>query len=131
MCDFGPDPSAPDTYPLYAGPCAVLPEMIKRRHSLVLSVQEQMIIVAPFSTVEPTPLRQFHLEVPADTYPFFATGARNWLKGDMIMAVSRQRLDRIFYEGRYKRASICPEHFALARACVLHGLSLGKLVPHL
>jgi uncharacterized protein YifN (PemK superfamily) len=105
--------------------------MVKRRHALVLSVQGMMVTVVPFSTVEPTHLRNFHLYIAADTYPFFAAGAENWLKGDMVTAVSRGRLDRVWYDGRHQRASLTADDFGKARGCVLHALGLGKLVPHL
>lgn len=131
MCDFGPDPQDPATYPLAAGPVSVAPEMIKRRHVLVLAANHRMIIVAPFSTVPPPRIRNFHFYIPADTYPFFAAGADNWLKADLATAVSRDRLDRVFYAGRYQSAVVSAEDLKSCRACVLHGLSLGALAVHL
>ena len=131
MCEFGPDPSAAGTYPLASGPVSVTPEMIKRRHVVVLAVNHMMIIVAPFSTVCPPRLRPFHMHVPADTYPFFAAGADNWLKADLTTAVSRDRLDRVYYDGQFQRATLSADHFKACRASVLNGLALGALVSHL
>jgi uncharacterized protein YifN (PemK superfamily) len=131
MCEFGPDPSDPATYPLASGPVSVAPEMIKRRHVVVMAANHHMILVAPFSTVRPPKMRNFHMHIPADTYPFFAQGAENWLKADLTTAVSRDRLDRVFFQGRYQRAALSAGHLKISRACVLHGLGLGALGAHL
>lgn len=131
MCDFGPDPLGRDTYPLAKGPCSVSPEMVKRRHVMVLSGRGMIFTVVPFSTVAPSPSRNFHLHIPPDTYPFFAAGEDNWLKGDMITAVSRSRLDRVLYAGKYQKASLSEADFAKGRECVLHAIGLGILTPYL
>ena len=131
MCDFGPDPAEPGTYPLASGPVSMTPEMIKRRQVVVLAANHRMIMVAPFSTVCPPKMRNFHLHIAADTYPFFAPGAENWLKADLTMAVSRDRLDRVYFGNQYQRALLSAAHFKACRICVLHGLALGALAPHL
>ena len=130
MCEFGPDPLDQGTYPLAAGPCSVAPEMIKRRHVVVLATRGLMVTVAPFSTVAPNHVQNFHHLIPDGSYPFFAAGEDNWLKGDMITAVSRDRLDRVFHGGRYQRAPLAPADFRAARRCILHGIGLGTLAQH-
>ena len=131
LCDFGPDPNHHDTYPLAAGPCSVSPEMVKRRQVLVLSSHHRMVSVVPFSTVAPAPARNFHHMIAAGCYPFFTAGVDNWIKGDMVTAVSRDRLDRLWFNGQFQRASLSAADYAAGRRCVLHGLALGALVPHL
>lgn len=130
LCDFGPDPLDPATYPLAAGPCSVAPEMIKRRHVMVLAAQGMMVSVLPFSSIEPTIKRNFHDTIAADTYPFFAVGVENWFKGDMVCAVSRDRLSRLWHGGRYQQASLSAADFAKGRRCALHGIALGHLAQH-
>lgn len=90
-----------------------------------------MVSVVPFSTVAPAPVRNFHHVIAADSYPFFAAGVENWIKGDMVTAVSRDRLDRLWFEGKYQRARLSVADYASGRACVLHGLALGALAGHL
>ena len=131
MCDFGPDPTDPATYPLAAGPCSMSPEMIKLRHVMVLSAQGSTAIVLPFSTVAPVPVRNFHALIPAGTYAFFAPGMDNWFKGDMLTCVSRDRLERIRYGGKFQRAILSAADFKAGRQCALHALAIGRLVPHL
>lgn len=131
MCNFGPDPADPSTYPLAAGPCSVSPEMVKYRHVMVLAAQASTVTVVPFSTVAPTPPRNFHHMIAADSYPFFAPGADNWFKGDMLTVVSSDRLDRIRFHGKFQQATLLAADFQRGRECALHGMALGRLVPYL
>jgi uncharacterized protein YifN (PemK superfamily) len=103
--------------------------MIKRRHVVVLATNHRMIAVAPFSTAKPPRMQRFHMHIPVGTYPFFAQGAENWLKADLAASVSRDRLDRVFYNGSRQRAMLSPAHLKAARACVLNGLGLGAFLP--
>ena len=69
------------------------PEMVKRRPVVILSPgsrKRQTCIVVPASTV--APIRHMSLAVPLDAakYPFL--NRSTWVKCDMIMTVSRQRL---------------------------------------
>jgi len=130
LCDFGPDPRQAGTYPLTSGPVSMPPEMVKPRHSVVVSVPSPgLAVVAPFSTREPTPLKPFHVHIPLGRYPFFSE--ESWLKGDMLQAVSRDRLDRLWFNGRHQRARLSPADFKAVRAAALAGLGLSQLVPHL
>ena len=130
LCDFGPDPRDPGAYPLAAGPISLPPEMTKERQAVVIATPSPGVaIIAPFSTREPTPLRPFHVHIPVGSYPFFSRDS--WLKGDMIQVVSRNRFDRLFFDGRHQRAALSAAHFHAVRAAVLAALGLSRLVPHL
>lgn len=130
LCNFGPDPRVPGVYPLAAGPISLPPEMTKDRHAVVLATPSPgLAIIAPFSTREPLPLRPFHYKIPLGTYPFF--NRDSWLKGDMMQVVSRDRLDRLFFNGRHQRARLSAADFTAVRAAALAGLGLSRLAPHL
>jgi uncharacterized protein YifN (PemK superfamily) len=104
--------------------------MIKKRHVVVVSTPtHQTCVVAPFSTQQPNPLKAYHLEIPNGTYPFF--NATSWLKGDMLIAVSRQRLDRPLVGGHYQRAQLSKADFKAVRKAILNALGLGALCQHL
>lgn len=130
LCDFGPDPRQSGVYPLASGPISKPPEMVKARHAVVIAAPAAgLAIVAPFSTREPLPLRPFHLHIPLGRYPFFSEDS--WLKGDMLQVVSRDRLDRLRFNGRYQRAALSPFDFKAVRAAALAGLGLSRLIAHL
>ena len=130
LCEFGPDPRDASAYPLLSGPISVPPEMIKRRHVVVISTPSAgLAIIAPFSTIEPYPLKPYHLSIPFGHYPFFTKDS--WLKGDMLQAVSRDRLDRLFFDGKHRRAALSKADCKSVRACALAGLGLSPLVAHL
>ena len=131
LCEFGPDPRAAGCFPAMRGPISVPPEMIKRRHSVVLAAHTNLVVIAPFSTKPPRPMRSCHMHIPAGRYPFFDPKADNWLKGDMVMAVSKDRLDRLHYDGRWQRAALAPGDLRAARIAALGGLGLSALSQHL
>ncbi len=131
LCEFGPDPRAADCFPASRGPISVPPEMIKRRHVVVLASHTELMVVAPFSTKEPRPARACHLRIEARRYPFFDQDADSWLKGDMLMAVSRQRLDRLRYDGAYRRARLSKDDLREVRRAALGGLGLSEVAKHL
>lgn len=130
LCNFGPDPRATGTYPLASGPVSMPPEMIKERHAVVIATPSPgLAIIAPFSTRQPAPLRPFHHHIPLGTYPFFSKDS--WLKGDMLQVVSRDRLDRLYFNGRFQRAALSKDDFKVVRAATLSALGLGLLGVHL
>lgn len=130
LCEFGPDPRQPGTYPLASGPISLPPEMIKQRHAVVIATPSPgLAIIAPFSTREPVPLRPFHVHIPAGSYPFFSRDS--WLKGDMMQVVSRDRLDRLFFNGRHQRAALSAADLKAVRTAALGALGLSRLAPHL
>ena len=130
LCEFGPDPRQPGTYPLASGPISLPPEMIKQRHAVVIATPSPgLAIIAPFSTREPVPLRPFHVYIPVGSYPFFSRNS--WLKGDMMQVVSRDRLDRLFFNGRHQRAALSVADLKAVRIAALGALGLSRLAPHL
>lgn len=131
ICEFGPDPRKPETYPVNVPPLSMDPEMHKRRQVVVLNVNAygDLIMVAPFSTVPPRVMHGYHHFVAAGTYPFLSEDC--WLKGDMLMAVSKLRLDRVLINGRYGRASLSAADLHACRVCSLEALGLGRLSAHL
>jgi uncharacterized protein YifN (PemK superfamily) len=130
LCDFGPDPRQHGVYPLASGPISLPPEMTKERHAVVIATPSPgLAIIAPFSTREPAPLKPFHVHIPAGSYPFFSRDS--WLKGDMLQVASRDRFDRLFFNGRHQRAALSAADFKAVRVAALAGLGLSLLAPHL
>jgi len=86
------------------------PEMTKVRPVVVVSPRRRRhggsCMVVPFSTVAPRPVEKHHLCIPANAYPFFKPDTEVWAKGDMVCHVSFERLDRIFYDGKYSSPSL-------------------------
>jgi len=105
--------------------------MIKRRHVVILSTNIDLMVVAPFSTKTPRPQRACHHRIPAGAYPFFDAATDSWLKGDMLMAASRDRLDRVRYDGAFQRAKVNAADLKAIRTAVLNGLGLSALTAHL
>ena len=130
LCQFGPDPREPGVYPLMSGPISVPPEMIKLRQVAVISTPSpRLAIIAPFSTNQPSPLKPYHHFIPSGRYPFFSKDS--WLKGDMIQSVSRDRLDRLFFDGQHQRAALSKADYRAVRSCALAGLGLSALSGYL
>lgn len=131
LCQFGPDPRDPATFPLNAPPVSVTPEMHKRRHVVVLNsnAANDLAMVAPFSTLVPSPVKAYHHFIPAGTYRFM--GQDSWLKGDMLMAVSLTRLDRLTVNGWQGRTPLNAADRRACQAAALNALGLGRLVAHL
>lgn len=133
LCEWGPDPRDPTTFPLHAPPVGVAPEFYKRRHAAVLSASAtgDLVLVAPFSTVPPVKTEAYHHRIAGGAYPFFDAARDSWLKGDSLTSVSRARLDRLYFQGRYQRARLNPADTLAVRAAILNALALGRLIPHL
>ena len=131
LCEFGPDPCDPATFPLNAPPVSVRPEMHKRRHIVVINsnAANDLVIVAPLSTRTPAPVKPYHCFIPAGRYPFI--GRDSWLKGDMLMAVSRARLDRLKVNGSRSRTPLDAKDRHACQVAILNALGLGRLGSHL
>ena len=130
LCEFGPDPRAAGAYPLASGPISVPPEMIKRRHVVVISTPSAgLAIIAPFSTIAPNPIKPYHHLIAHGSYGFFRKDS--WLKGDMLQIVSRDRLDRLFFDGKHQRAALTKADYKAVRESVLAGIGLSQLASHL
>lgn len=127
ICDYGPDPRSPSTFPLHRPPVGMAPEMWKERHVVVLATNAEgrLAVVVPLSTQEPTPQRGYHSFIAAGRYPFIRKDS--WIKADMVMSVSLDRLDRLIIGGHYGRASLTKADFKACRIAALNALGLGHL----
>jgi len=72
------------------------PEMVKARPFVVISPKRrraQLVTGVPLSSVPPEPAEPWHHPVAWETYP----PARKpmWAKGDMVVSISLDRLDRV------------------------------------
>jgi len=120
-----------------------VPEMVKRRPVVVISpkisVRARLCTVVPISTEVPQLVMPYHYELqnlqPPLPAPF--DDGPNWVKGDMVVAVSFDRLDFVRYgkdrQGkRIYRINVLPEEdMRRIRACVLNSLGLAQLTKHL
>jgi mRNA interferase MazF len=120
-----------------------VPEMVKRRPVVIISppisVRGRLCTIVPLSTEPPNPVMPYHhqltnlqpnLPAPYDTGP-------NWLKGDMIVSVSFDRLE-LFRYGKdrygdrvYRLESLPPDDWKIVQGCVLSGLGFASLKKYL
>lgn len=117
------------------------PEMVKRRPVIVISpkisVRYKLCTVVALSTKPPTIAMPYHCKLAFDPpLPEPYTG-ENWVKGDMVYAVSFDRLDLIRtgkdQSGKrtYRYETISPDQLKQVRKCVLSALGLASLTVHL
>ena len=130
LCDFSPGFKEPEMIK-DKRPVIVLTGSIKGRGNLVT--------IAPLSTVEPKPIQLYHYKMPRPSMPMLGIfqDTDSWLKGDMLYTVGFHRLNliqlgkkgtdgkRIYFIERLGR-----EQMRQIYQCVLHGLNLSKLAPH-
>jgi mRNA interferase MazF len=115
----------------------IIPEMVKRRPVIVICKQMQgrprLCTVVPLSTTPPDPVLRHHAEIKLPfvlPHPF--TADMQWVKGDMINAVSFDRLNLIQLgkdhsgKRRYLTTRIGPELLTIVQGCVAEGLSLTR-----
>jgi uncharacterized protein YifN (PemK superfamily) len=112
-------------------PVIVLTGSIKGRANLVT--------IAPLSTVEPKPLQLYHYKLPRQSMPMLGLfqNTDSWLKGDMIYTVGFHRLNLIQLgkkgpDGKrlYFTNQLGRDQMKQIYQCILHGLNLSKLAPH-
>jgi mRNA interferase MazF len=119
------------------------PEMVGRRPVLVvsprISVRAGLCTVVPLSTTPPRPVMPYHLNLDPLEPPLpppFDSGP-NWVKADMIYAVSLRRLDFLRMgknaSGRrqYRDEALSEAQLRAVRACILSALGLAGLTHHL
>lgn len=120
-----------------------MPEMIKTRPVVVISpkisVRGRLCTVVPISTDPPQPKMPYHYELtninPALPRPY--QDGPNWVKGDMVVAVSFERLDFLRYgkgmngKRNYRYDVLPDDDIKAIRACVLSSLGLAVLTKHL
>jgi mRNA interferase MazF len=89
------------------------PEMVKRRHVVVVSPRYRrhsgLCLVVPFSTVQPYEIEPHHYEIVCGRYDFFDTLKPSWAKGDMLTCVSFERLDRLMLYGKHAAPQLRPD----------------------
>lgn len=121
------------------------PELVKNRPVLVISppIQERpkLVTVVGLSSQAPDRAMPYHMVLPKACLPNlgFFQAKETWVKGDMIYAVSFQRLDliklgernsvtgkRLYYQNRLGR-----ENMKQVYGCVLAGIGLKDLIQHL
>jgi len=131
ICDFGPDPAALAPPGVMKGPLSVPPEMTKKRPAVVVGVERGMSIVVPLSTSQPRSERKYHVRIPRERYHFLSAKVDSWIKADLVIAVSNERLQRLYVEGTRTVLLILDEDLKSIRAALLHALSLGSLTSYL
>ena len=122
------------------------PEMIKENRPVLVLTQPitgrgELVTIAALSTVKPDPLMDYHLEIPRSCMPMLGRFQRDssWLKGDMVYSIGFHRLGlimlrtrdprtgkRVYFNRRFSR-----ERMKDVYGCVLIGMNLGHLVPHI
>lgn len=120
------------------------PEMTKVRPVVILTPsmpgRERLVTVVCLSSVRPNPIRDYHRMLPQASLPMVGSfqAKETWVKGDMVYAVSFERLDLIKLGNRgadgkrkYFDNRLGRERMREIYGCVLHGLSLSAVVPHL
>ena len=120
----------------------VAPEMVKRRPVIVICPKirgrPRLCTVVPLSTTAPNPVMPYHLELElpfALPHPF--TAKTQWVKGDMVSAVSFERLDLlrvgkdISGKRLYQTNPVGDEILKAVHACVLNGIGLQALTKGL
>ena len=113
------------------------PEMVKPRPVVVISARPERMnrrtcIVVPLSTSAPNPVMKYHLEIalPGSVLPKDISRSC-WVKGDMIYAVSLERLDlyrlgvnsegkRLYYNDRIDNQLLFEIRKAVGHAIGLH-----------
>ena len=131
MVEFGPDPRLVARPGIMTGPLAVLPEMYKERHGIVVSTTTGLTTIVPLSTKAPSRLRAFHFRIPAGKYPGTSTVEDSWTKSDLLTTVSNGRVDRVLVAGRRTTVILDAADLHAVRGTILHALQLGRLTPYL
>lgn len=114
-------------------------EMSKKRLSVVISPnhfqREGLCTVVPLSTTPPKHIEKFHhiLESDPDPQP---SGAKVWVKADMLMTVSFERLNGVWLEKvdgkrNYLKIYVSDRDLICIKKCCLYALGLGELTQHL
>lgn len=112
----------------------VVPEIVKIRPVVVIArnrQNRQLVTVVPISTTEPTPIRNYHYELFDNPIPG-NEHRRCWVKCDMVVTVSTDRLDRIktkCWDGRnYIVPVLSDAEMSEIRCGLLHGIGFSYLV---
>lgn len=121
------------------------PEMVKNKRPVIILTgairgRAKLATIVPLSTVKPAIIQPYHYLIPKQSMPMLDIFQRNdsWLKGDMIYTVGFHRLDLIQLGTRdangkrqYYKTRLGREQMKQIYQCVMHGLNLPNLVPHI
>ena len=122
-----------------------VPEMVKSKRPVIilsprLRRRPDLVTVVALSTQAPEEAGDYHLKLPSSSLPqlgMFATDS--WVKGDMVYTVGFHRLNLIRLgtrdpqtgKRRYFKDRLSRDRMREVYSCVLHGLGIGHLTPHL
>lgn len=114
MCDFGPDPLDPATFPLHVAPVSAAPEVWKCRRVIVVSDDRLnhkhgagpgLCTIVPCSATPPRSPGTWDIPFAARSYRSFTRDV--WANCASLFRVSHARLDRVIagqgYRGDYLR----------------------------
>lgn len=121
------------------------PEMVKSKRPVIVISSEMkgrfgLVTIVPLSTVKPEPLQPYHYMLPKRSMPMLSCFQQSdsWVKGDMLYTVAFHRLDLIKLGTRnaagkreYFQNKLGREQMQEIYKCILHGLNLSRLTPHL
>jgi len=120
------------------------PEMIKKKRPVVVLTgpikgRANLVTVAALSHAEPKPPQLYHYLIPKQSMPMVGNYQEedSWLKGDMIYTFGFHRLNLIQLGKRgsdgkrqYFTTRLGTEQMKQIYQCVMHGLNMSKLAPH-
>ena len=118
------------------------PEMVKTRLAVVISKDIQsrhgLCTVVPLSLTPPPRPMPYHAQIDPDfVIPKPWGNQPRWVKGDLVFAAGFHRLDLLLLgrskTGRriYQTETLSGDELKAVQACVLEGLSLGRLTKGL
>lgn len=121
------------------------PEMVKKKRPVVVLTgaikgRANLITVVALSHSEPKPPQPYHYKFPRQSMPMVGGFQEedSWLKGDMIYTFGFHRFNLIQLGKRgpdgkrlYFKNCLGSEQMKHIYQCVMHGLNLAKLAPHI
>lgn len=131
VCDFGPDPLDPVTFPLAHPPVSVAPELWKVRPVVVVSplalnhrhaAGPGVCLVVPFSATEPR--TEDAWDVPFEARAYRGLPRACWAKCAALTLVSHARLDRPLSGRGYRTDFVSDDDMARIGAGLRAALAL-------
>ena len=111
----------------------VVPEMVKPRPVIVVSprlpYRSEIVAIIPISLTPPIHHEPYAVRLSKNYHPSEGDDLPCWAKCDMLLNLSRRRLDG-FKVGRRKweTPQVTGDDLKAVRAGVLHGLGMGGLI---
>ncbi len=120
------------------------PEMVKPNRPVVVLTgpiqgRANLVTIAALSHTEPKPPQPYHYKLPKQSMPMIGKfqDQDSWLKGDMVYTFGFHRLNLILLgrkgsDGKrlYFKDRLGRDQMRQIYQCVMHGLNLRNLVPH-